>query len=332
MATVAPQHRRQAAATAQGVPPDETVYVNHLWPHATPHISICVPVYKVDAAPLVGALSKCVGSALAELIVYDDGSGTPGLIDALQLAADSAAMPVRIVSASFNVGRAAARNHAIAHARSQWVLLLDADMWPDSGAFIQDYVAAAQAAGRPALIVGGYSLAQASQEKRYRLHRWQSQASECVPSAVRRKSPGRYVFTSNVLAHKRVLEACPFDEGFTGWGWEDTDWGLRAEQAFPVLHIDNTATHLGLDDASSLMGKYQKSGANFARVAARHANVFADTPLLRAARMARSVPVRGVIRRLVGFVARDPFGLAPIGLRGRALKAWRAFLYAEHLR
>jgi glycosyltransferase involved in cell wall biosynthesis len=312
-------------------PPEETSHANHLWEQAAPRISICVPVYRINAAPLVGALSRCSGSALAELIIYDDGSAEPALTSVLQLAADGAAMAVSIVSASRNAGRAAARNRAIAHARADWVLLLDADMWPDSADFIQDYISAARAVDRPALIVGGYSLKQAPQDRKFRLHRWQSLASECVPASLREQSPGRYVFSSNVLVHRRVLEECPFDESFAGWGWEDTDWGLRAEKKFPVLHIDNTATHLGLDDAKRLMGKYQKSGANFARVAARHTDAFNSTPLMRAARVARSIPLRSVLRRLFGLAARDPLGLLPISLRGRALKAWRAFLYAEHV-
>ena len=318
-------------AATEAAPQEEAAYVNHLWSHAAPRISICVPVYRVDAAPLVGALSRCSGSALAELIIYDDGSTEPELTRALHMAADGAAMAVCIVIASRNAGRAAARNHAIRHARADWLLLLDADMWPDAADFIQGYVAAAQAAGHPALIVGGYSLKHARQDKKFRLHRWQSLASECVPASLRGQAPGRYVFSSNVLAHKRVLQECPFDESFTGWGWEDTDWGLRAERDFPVLHIDNTATHLGLDDTTGLMGKYRKSGGNFNRVATSHADAFNKTPLMRAARIARSVPMRGVWRRLFGLAARDPLGLLPISLRGRALKVWRAFLYAEHV-
>jgi glycosyltransferase involved in cell wall biosynthesis len=309
----------------------ETVRDNHLWTFAQPRISICVPVYKTDASALVAGLSYCSGSALAELVVYDDGSGSPELLAQLEAAADAAAMPVRVVSADRNLGRAAARNRAIAHARAKWILLLDADMWPDSTAFIQTYVAASEAAGRPALIVGGYSLMQASEERKFRLHRWQALESECAPSWERRQAPGRYVFTSNVLAHRRVLETCAFDEGFAGWGWEDTDWGLRCEKAFPVLHIDNTATHLGLDDAKTLMGKYARSGANFARLAERHPEALEDTKLMRAARIARCAPARGLVRALLGLAARDPLGLTPIAIRGRALKAWRAFLYAEHL-
>jgi hypothetical protein len=30
----------------------------------------------------------------------------------------------------------------------------------------------------------------------------------------------------------------PFDEAFSGWGWEDTDWGIRATKYFPVRHIN----------------------------------------------------------------------------------------------
>lgn len=320
---------RPVATTSS--PVIETVYDNHLWTFAQPRISICVPIHRVDAAPLVGALSWCQSSALAELVLYDDGSQSPDLLAALRHAADSAAMPVRVVVASDNRGRAAARNAAIQHARADWLLLLDADMWPDEAEFISAYVGASKAAGRPAVVVGGYSLKQASWDKRFRLHRWQSLRSECLPSAIRRREPGRYVFTSNVLAHRRVLAECPFDEAFAGWGWEDVDWGLRAERSFPVLHIDNTATHLGLDDADSLMGKYRRSGINFARLADRHPDAIAQTPLMRGARAVRGLPMRGLFRAIAGFVARDPLGVIPIGLRGLALKAWRALVYAEHL-
>jgi hypothetical protein len=134
------------------------------------------------------------------------------------------------------------------------------------------------------------------------------------------------VFSSNVLVHKDVLEACPFDEKFEGWGWEDTDWGLCVEGQFPIHHIDNPATHLGLDDDKSLMGKYARSGANFARMAERHPKAAATMPLYKAAKTARGLPLRFVFKGVARLLVKLPL---PVALRGRALKAWRALVYAE---
>lgn len=307
----------------------ESVHDNVFWPGAAPRISVCVPCYRHDVSPLVESLAKCEASGLAEIVIYDDGSVDHELLAKMQTAAGSARIAVRIVSALDNRGRAAARNAAIEHARADWILLLDADMAPDSVDFIASYLNAIDAAGSPAVVVGGYSLKTAPDDRAFALHRWQARKSECVPSRVRALSPGRYVFSSNVLVHHDVLAACPFDEEFAGWGWEDTDWGLRAQKRFPIVHIDNTATHLGLDSADALMGKYARSGANFARMAARHPEEAAEMPLFRMAKRARAVPFRKPFKELVGQVARADN--LPVALRGRALKAWRALVYAEAL-
>lgn len=324
--------------TALPIPANDTALAemvtdNHLWAWARPRLSICVPVYRTDASALISALSQCNASALAELIIYDDGGADETLTHRLVAEAHTAAMPVRIVTAEKNKGRAAARNRAIAHARADWLLLLDADMWPDSFEFINAYVEASEAVGRPALVVGGYSLRFAPTDRRYRLHRWQSLKSECLPAAARRAAPGRYVFTSNVMAHRKLIETCAFDETYKGWGWEDTDWGLRCEKLGPVLHIDNTATHMGLDTADALMTKYARSGENFAKLAQRHHQSIEQTALWRAANLASEAApvVRKLVRGVTHFVARDPMGVTPVALRGLALKTWRALVYAEHV-
>lgn len=305
----------------------ETLHDNVFWAGAAAHISVVIPTFRHDASDLIEALARCHSSQLAEIIVYDDGARDHELLARMERSAGPARAAVRIVSSWQNRGRAGARNAAIAHARAEWILLLDADMAPDSGKFLESYLRAVERVGEPSLIVGGHSLKFAPTGSVYALHRWQSRASECVSAAKRRKAPGRFVFSANVLAHRDVLEACPFDEGFAGWGWEDTDWGLRVQASFPIAHIDNTATHLGLDTTASLMGKYGRSGGNFARLAARHPEAAAKMPLYRAAKRARAMPFRKQLKALAGGVAASRW--APVALRGRALKAWRALTYAE---
>ncbi len=307
----------------------ESVHDNVFWRGAAPRVSVCVPCYRYDVSPLVESIAKCGAAGLAEIVVYDDGSGDHELLARMQTAAGSARIAVRIVSALDNRGRSAARNAAIAHARAEWILLLDADMAPDGVEFIESYLNAIDATGAPAVIVGGYSLKTAPDDRAFDLHRWQARKSECVPASVRALSPGRFVFSSNVLVHREVLRACAFDEGFAGWGWEDTDWGLKAQKRFPIVHIDNTATHLGLDSADALMGKYARSGANFLRLAERHPEEAAAMPLFRMAKRARALPFRKRFKALAGQVAKTD--RLPLALRGRALKAWRALVYAEAL-
>jgi glycosyltransferase involved in cell wall biosynthesis len=307
----------------------ETLHDNVFWAGAAPRISIVIPTHRYDCSDLIDALARCKQSALAEIIVYDDGARDHQLLASMEQNAGNAQVAVRIVSSWNNRGRAAARNAAVTHARSEWILLLDADMSPDAMDFIETYLDAEERLEAPAVVVGGYSLRFAPTSRKLGLHRWQSLTSECFTAERRNQAPGQYLFTSNVLVHKKVLEACPFDEGFTGWGWEDTDWGLEVQKHFPVHHIDNNATHLGLDDDKALLAKYARSGANFARMVERHPEAAAVMPLYRAAKACRGVPFRSGFRVVARLLARSP--LLPLALRGRAMKVWRALVYSESL-
>jgi glycosyltransferase involved in cell wall biosynthesis len=278
---------------------------------------------------LIDALAACKSSSLAEIVLYDDGSGDHELLARLESHAGRVPAAVRIVSAAANRGRAVARNAAFKHARSEWLLLLDADMMPDSESFIEGYLDAIETTWEPAVVVGGYSLKAAPKDKRFALHRWQAEASECLPATTRSVAPGRYVVSSNELVHRLVLDACPFDQRFAAWGWEDTDWGLRAQQWFPVRHIDNTATHMGLDTDKALIAKYAGSGQNFVLMTTRHRDEAAKMPLYRMAKRMRRMPFRKQLTGLARKLAQ--FRLLPLAMRGRALKAWRAMVYAEAL-
>ena len=316
----------QTPATALAA---ERTMDNVFWRGAAPRLSICIPAYCQDVAPLMAALAECENAGLVELIVHDDGGGDHELLARLQSEAGRLRIAVRLIAADRNRGRSAARNAAIAHARADWVLLLDADMLPDEPTFLTRYLDAVETSLGPSVIVGGYSLRFAPRDSGCALHRWQAEASECITAARRQTAPGQYVFSSNVLAHRAVLEIIPFDEEFSGWGWEDTDWGIRAAKYYPIQHIDNTATHLGLDADTALMSKYENSGANFARLVQRHPDEARTMPLFRMARRARNLPLRETARGLAGWTARTKF--LPLALRGRALKAWRALVYAEAL-
>lgn len=292
-------------------------------------LTLAVPTYRDDPARLISALAACTGASDVNLLIYDDGSKDAGLRasceDLIRLWPGAATL----ISSEINSGRSNARNRLLAHAKTDWILFLDADMLPDTEEFFETYTKTIAEQSGPALIAGGFSLDQITPTDSQSLHAAQSLKSECMPASARATEPGRYVFTSNILVHKTVLTTVRFDDDFMGWGWEDVDWGLRVSQNFPVIHIDNTATHLGLDDTDTLLAKYQESGANFFRIVSRHPEAARNMKLTRVARKLAKLPGRTIIAHLSKWAAKSKL---PNRLRLQALKLFRAAIYAEHLK
>ena len=150
---------------------------------------------------------------------------------------------------------------------------------------------------------------------------------DCTPAPERAKAPEKHIFTSNLLVRRDVLETVAFDEAFTGWGWEDVEWAMRVARLHPILHIDNTASHLGLDTVAVLASKYEQSAANFARVVAAHREVVSAYPSYRVAKALKPLPLKGVWRPWLKSIALAE--AAPTPLRAFALRLYRAALYSD---
>jgi hypothetical protein len=75
------------------------------------------------------------------------------------------------------------------------------------------------------------------------------------------------------------------------------------------------------------MSKYARSGENFARLVKAHRTGAHDA--CSAWRAGCTLPLRCAARDVAGWAAQTRF--LPVSLRGRALKAWRALVYAEAL-
>ena len=298
---------------------------------AMPMISICIPAWHDAATPLLSSLATLARQEHCEVLVYDDGSSDPAMTQSIEQSLSKINAPARLITATENHGRSHARNRLIAHAKAEWLLLLDADMLPDDNHFLQRYLDKIAENPEPALVCGGFSLEQVRATPKQRLHAAQSRRSECLPASTRSAEPGLYVFTSNILVHREVLESIRFDEGYTGWGWEDVDWGLRVATAFPVRHIDNTATHLGLDDTAVLLSKYANSKDNFARLIQQHPQETSSMRLYQVAKKLSGVPARGLLSGISKSLATDTLGLVPMSVRLFALKLFRASVYAEAL-
>ncbi|MDC7684711.1 glycosyltransferase family 2 protein [Asticcacaulis sp. BYS171W] len=289
---------------------------------ATPHLSVLVPFYRESPSTLLKALKPVAG---VEIILLDDGSQQPDLTQDVLSTIDDLALPVKFITLPANEGRARGRNRLTSAARGNYFLCLDSDMLPDHPDFLERWITVTQ--DNPAVVFGGFSLLQAPQDKAFAVHRLMAGKSDCLDAATRSLQPEKYVFTSNLLIRRDVFKAQDFDASFTGWGWEDVEWAMRVANDFGVRHIDNTATHMGLDRAEILARKYEQSVGNFARVIKKHPEVVAQYPSYKIARLIRRLPMRGALRATVKSIGLNDN--MPLKLRALALRVYRAALYAE---
>ena len=293
-----------------------------------PALSVLVPFLRDDPSELLALLDEeaaSVGGAV-EIIVLDDGTGDAALTGRLTAQVEGMALPVRLITLTANEGRSIGRNRLAAAARGGSLLFLDSDMRPDHRRFLRDW-AELVAREDPAVAFGGFSLLQAPTDARFAVHRAMAAKSECVPYGERAKQPEKYVYTSNLLVRRDVFEAEAFDSAFTGWGWEDVEWAMRVSRRFRVVHLDNPATHMGLDTVEALAAKYEQSAPNFARVVARHPDIVSTYPSYKAARLLKRAPGMGVARPLLKTMAMTDW--LPSGTRAFSLRLYRAALYAD---
>jgi glycosyltransferase involved in cell wall biosynthesis len=302
---------------------DAAITDNPHWAAARPVLSVLIPFKNDDPRRLLAALDA--HPANVEVIVLDDGTGDAGRNAEVTAAIEAMSLPARLVTLARNEGRSKGRNRLVSHARGGHFLFLDSDMIPDADAFLDNWVS--EAARGAEVVFGGFSLIQLEPRPEHALHRAMATHSDCLTAEERRRTPEKYVFTSNLLARRDVFEAEAFDEGFAGWGWEDVEWGMRVARRWPIGHIDNTATHLGLDTAPVIAAKYEQSAANFARVIAAHPQVVSTYPSYRVARLLKRAPLRGVWRPMLKALAL--FESAPVRARAFAMRLYRAALYAE---
>ena len=246
----------------------------------TPGLSILIPVFNWNVNILVDSLlaQKADWPGATEIILVDDGSSEEfrGLNRPL------AARPgVCYQELAHNVGRAAIRNLLANQARYEWLLLLDNDsLLPDTH-FLARYAATSD---RAAVLIGGTCYSATPPVESMLYLRWRyGQARESRPATVRQTAPYSQLTINNALIRADIFRRFPLDERLTGYGHEDTKFGVELAAAqIPVLHLENPVLHNGLEPAASFLQKSEQAVHNLAQVF-RQDGLGTDSHLLQTA-------------------------------------------------
>ena len=292
-----------------------------------PKLSVLIPYFKDDPTALLHALlSQTAEQSGIEILIYDDGTGDADLNTKVCAAVKSAHSSVHLMIAHGNKGRSAARNALQENARADWVLFLDADMRPVSHRFLSNYVDLIEAEMAD-VIFGGFTVAKKAQDPDQELHRALSEVSDCLSLIARQAAGPQFVASSNLAVRKAVLDAEGFDDGFSGWGWEDSEWAARVAKRFELIHADIPALHLGLESTETLLRRFKTSGHNYVRFTEKHPDIAKTLSLFKISQKLRKTPGQKLMRPFLKLAVKLQF--MPIRLRLVALKLWRASHYAE---
>ena len=306
-------------------------YINQHWADFRPYISVLIPFYNDDPSNLVTSLinDNNLKKEDIEIVVYDDGSNNDNITNNIYKTIESMPIAGRLITETENLGRSTARNRLSASARGEYLLFLDADMLPDQPTFLSQWIDLTKDTN-PQVAFGGFSVLQATTDPAYAVHRLLALKSDCLPAMERSKSPAKNLCTSNLLVHGDVLRENPFDQSFTGWGWEDVEWAIRVNSRHDIHHPDISVTHMGLDTVPVLINKYNQSAANFVRMLENHPTHVMTYPSYRVATIMLKLQIARPARFLSHLLALNVW--APAILRAYALKVYRAAVYAEQMR
>lgn len=230
-------------------------------------LSVVIPVFNWNIAKLLSALfEESAHSRLGrlEIIVADDCTSDEVVkAENRQYFAEITLPYLRSIEMQTNLGRSAVRNRLAGEARGEYLLFVDCDVLPDAGNFLATYLKHA-AEGVRDVVCGGISYrTRIRTEPEYDFHAYLGTRKEVKAAAERNLAPWRYILTSNIMVRKSVFLATSFNERFSGYGYEDIEWGVRLAEKYRILHIDNTASHLGLVSKATAYDKMCNSVPNY---------------------------------------------------------------------
>jgi len=219
-------------------------------------LSILIPTYNYNVYPLVTELKNqadTLGIAY-EILVQDDASKTfleeNAEINLLQHC-------TYILNHS-NLGRGNNINLLNNRAQFDYVLIMEADAFPEKKTYLRDLIAAVNQETQ--VLFGGVIYPNQKPEKD-KLLRWKyGNERESIPLSKRLKKPYHFVFTWNLLLKKELLSSYHFPYNVKDYGYEDVVFIKQLkENAIPIQHIENRLVHYNSETNLIFIEKTKKA-------------------------------------------------------------------------
>ncbi|MFH1387050.1 MAG: glycosyltransferase family 2 protein [bacterium] len=241
-------------------------------------ISIIIPTYNnkvVLEETLKRIFDQDFNKERYEVILVDDGSfdETSGFLARLK-----PSLRFKYISHPKNLGRAKARNSGIKKAQGRIIVMVDDDVWVGRE-FIGAHYRAHISTNENIVVVGASPSAvniPINFWNRYLCGRYSNILKRMKETA----DDLSYGFfrTGNVSMKKEVIDKVGlFDEGFTVYGGEDTDYGYRIKQEdFRLVHQNIIGQHFFDASFSSVLDKAYQKGISACFFVKKHPELYKD--------------------------------------------------------
>ncbi len=239
-------------------------------------LSILIPVFNWDSSQLIKDL-HFQGLELGipyEIIITDDCS-TDRLVMERNREQAVSLENCRFFALEHNLGRAAIRNFLADQSKYDKLLFMDCDAAVRDSQFLKRYV---DAADKAQVVCGGAIHSDEIPQKGVEL-RWvyEKNADKERSAEFRSRNPYARFTPFSFLIDKEVFMQIRFDESYSGYGYEDVQFGSELEKrGVSILHIDNQLIHLGLEKSDAYLEKTRQAVVN----AFEHREMIADSSLL----------------------------------------------------
>ena len=226
-------------------------------------VSVLIPVYgeAIDAQLASLAVEIKTRDYPVEVIVCDDASPNPKRPHYT----DYENLGFRFIRLKENLGRSRIRNYLAEQAKYEQLIFIDADCQPILGNFIDNYVLKFKP---DVILVGGQLFASEPPSSLNQMLRWNYGTNvEARPLKERTKAPYKSFMANNFSISKSMLKDYPFDENHTGYGHEDTLFGVQLRiNNLKVVHIKNPIRHLGNETNEQFLKKTDEGARNLAKL------------------------------------------------------------------
>jgi hypothetical protein len=222
-------------------------------------ISILIPTYNYNIYPLVFELKEqCDGCKIEyEILCLDDYSSIEYIYNEKINELDNCSF----IKNTHNIGRASNINKLVQLSKFKYILILEADAFPNAKNYIKLYVKNIKL-GKEA-VFGGVIYSKTKPSKDSRL-RWKyGNKRESKNLNYRHKNPYNFIFTWNFLIRKDCFLKNPFNTLIKDYGFEDLVFllGLKINHV-KIDHIQNLCIHHNEDTSIVFLNKYNSSLRN----------------------------------------------------------------------
>lgn len=227
-------------------------------------IAICVPVYNFDVQPLIEALKKQMAQFPNEFKLYliDDGSASQWRSNDFTKVDE-----FFFLQLDKNCGRSAIRNLFLEVTTEEYLLFLDCDAIVHTSDFLKKYLDCVSENPRERVVCGGRVYPDVCPSQNQFL-RWNyGRKRESQPAHVRMITPNTSFMTNNFLVMRSVFDEVRFDEELSGYGHEDTLFGIALEQhQIPIHHIENPILNGDIETNEVFLEKTRQGVKNLAYI------------------------------------------------------------------